>query len=45
MSGVRMAGSCEIVRQVVKFFEEETDVSKVDASKLYEGCSIETLKY
>jgi hypothetical protein len=39
------AGSCETVRQVVRFFEEQVDDSKVDVSKLYEGCSIETMKY
>ncbi|EIE19781.1 Phosphoglucomutase, first 3 domain-containing protein [Coccomyxa subellipsoidea C-169] len=38
-------GSCGIVRQIVTFFEEATDESIVDASKLYEGCSIQTLKY
>ncbi|BDA46832.1 Phosphomannomutase/phosphoglucomutase [Coccomyxa sp. Obi] len=38
-------GSCEIVRQIVRFFEDETDDKIVDASKLYEGCSIQTLKF
>ena len=39
------AGSCEIVRQVVKFFEENADESIVDSSKLYQGCSIEMVRH
>lgn len=39
------AGSCEIVRQVVRFFEENADESIVDSSKLYQGCSIETVRH
>ena len=32
------------MQQVCRFFEEAVDDSIVDTSKLYEGCSIETLK-
>ncbi len=39
------AGSCEIVRQVVRFFEENVDDSLVDSSKLYQGCSIEMVRH
>ncbi|CAL5224325.1 g6994 [Coccomyxa viridis] len=38
-------GSCEIVRQVVSFFEENADESTVDSSKLYQGCSIEMVRH
>ena len=39
------AGSCEIVRQVVRFFEENANESIVDSTKLYQGCSIETVRH
>ncbi|CAK0785494.1 hypothetical protein CVIRNUC_008703 [Coccomyxa viridis] len=38
-------GSCEIVRQVVRFFEENADESTVDSSKLYQGCSLEMVRH
>ena len=42
---MRRAGSCDIVQHMCRFFEEEVDDALVDTSKLYEGCSIQTLKY
>ena len=39
------AGSCAIVQYICRFFEEQVDDSQADTSKLYEGCSIQTLRY
>ena len=45
LGGRGAAGSCAIVQYICRFFEEHVDDSLADTSKLYEGCSIETMKF